>query len=159
MVGSWTRCLSRKALRQHEHSSLIVTGNDKTRLVFATRNKCYFTNTNQLCHNGSPYNSSYRCVKRSAGHAYNLATVPGWTSVCWPNNLLVPCWSHLYLRSGERFCECQVFDLITQYIKPEQVTEPQNTHQSLHEFVPPQIFLDRSVHPCILPSSLFVFIS
>ena len=29
MVGSWTRCLSRKVPKQHEHSNLIATGNHK----------------------------------------------------------------------------------------------------------------------------------
>jgi len=58
MVGSWTKCLSRKVLRQHEHSSLIVTGNDKTQKYTAsvencdvwtqTENKSYYKNTEQV---------------------------------------------------------------------------------------------------------------
>lgn len=58
MVGSWTKCLSRKVLRQHEHLSLIVTGNDKTQKYTAsvencdvwtqTENKSYFKSTEKV---------------------------------------------------------------------------------------------------------------
>lgn len=91
MVGSWTRCLSRKAPRQHEHSSLIVTGNDKTQKDSASVKKCDVWIVGSLkARHSVVLHTPTKCITMAVhitplvmvrsdqgGHAYNVAPFPG----------------------------------------------------------------------------------
>ena len=111
-----------------------MTKHKKTRLVLrSVMRGLYAASKQELLYS---HNSSYRHMRPSGGHALSLGEV---LSGC-PDNLLVPCPSHLYSRGGERIFECQASCLRTQHNGPEQALSPDLsvhnlTHQSLDDLV------------------------